>query len=202
MHWLRLVLVLFGLSAPLVFAGDSAIYTFVDNDGEVHLSNVPDDDRYQALTAPEAAAVPRPAALTANASPNESRPYSDVISKVATRFGIDAALLHAVISVESGYNAKAVSNHGAAGLMQLMPETARRYGVVNVFDPAENIRGGAQYLADLLKLFDDDLQLALAAYNAGETAVLKYGKRIPPYPATAAYVPKVVDFYNRIRLLM
>jgi soluble lytic murein transglycosylase-like protein len=111
-------------------------------------------------------------------------------------------LLHAVISVESGYNARAVSKRGAAGLMQLMPETARRFGVADVFDPADNVRAGAQYLIALLKLFDNDLRLALAAYNAGEGAVIKYGRRIPPYRETAAYVPRVVGFYEKFRLLM
>jgi len=94
------------------------------------------------------------------------------------------------------------SGVGAAGLMQLMPETARRYGVADVFDPAENVRAGAQYLRHLLKLFDNDLQLALAAYNAGEAAVIKYGKRIPPYRETAAYVPLVVSNYRKNRLSM
>ena len=81
-----------------------------------------------------------------------------------------------------------------------MPETAKRYGVANVFDPADNVRGGAQYLAELLRTFENDLQLALAAYNAGEAAVLRYGKRVPPYRETAAYVVKVVDLYQKYRL--
>ncbi len=130
-----------------------------------------------------------------------ARPYRAVVAREALRYGLEPALLHAVISVESGYNANAVSKRGAAGLMQLMPETAKRYGVVNVFDPVENVRAGAHYLGDLLKLFDNDLTLALAAYNAGEGAVLKYGS-IPPFRETAAYVPKVVAFYEKLRSLM
>jgi soluble lytic murein transglycosylase-like protein len=86
--------------------------------------------------------------------------------------------------------------------MQLMPDTARRYGVIDVFDPAQNVRAGAQYLRDLLTLFDNDMRLALAAYNAGEAAVIRYGKRIPPYRETAAYVPLVVGKYQKNRLSM
>jgi soluble lytic murein transglycosylase-like protein len=129
-------------------------------------------------------------------------PYGAVVAQLAARYGIEAALLHAVIAVESGYNARAVSPRGAAGLMQLMPQTARRYGVADVFDPVDNVRAGARYLADLLKLFDNDLTLALAAYNAGEGAVLKHGRRIPPYRETTAYVPRVLEFYHRLRPTM
>ena len=104
-----------------------------------------------------------------------------------------------MISVESSYNPKAVSNKGAAGLMQLMPGTAKRYGVADAFDPAQKLRGGANYLRDLLKLFDSDVSLALAAFNAGEDAVMKHGNRIPPYRETLRYVPKVLDYYQRYR---
>jgi hypothetical protein len=93
--------------------------------------------------------------------------------------GVDAKLLHAVISVESGYNQGAVSPKGATGLMQLLPSTARRYGTVNLLDPADNIRAGARYLRDLLAMFDNNIELALAAYNAGENAVIRHGRRLP-----------------------
>ena len=83
--------------------------------------------------------------------------------------------------------------------MQLMPETARRYGVVNVFDPADNVRAGARYLAYLMELFDNDLSLALAAYNAGEGAVIRYGRRIPPFRETANYVSKVIATFERLQ---
>jgi soluble lytic murein transglycosylase-like protein len=102
-----------------------------------------------------------------------------VVEEVSRAYGLESALLHAVISVESSYNPKAVSKAGAAGLMQLMPGTAKRYGVADAFDPAQNLRGGANYLRDLLKLFDSDVSLALAAFNAGEDAVMRYGNRIP-----------------------
>jgi soluble lytic murein transglycosylase-like protein len=123
--------------------------------------------------------------------------YARPIQAAAKANNIDAALIRAVISAESGYNPSEISRAGAVGLMQLMPETARRYNVVDARDPEQNIRGGAQYLRDLLRMFNDDLHLAVAAYNAGEQAVIKYGNRIPPYPETQAYVPKVMKFYAR-----
>jgi soluble lytic murein transglycosylase-like protein len=123
--------------------------------------------------------------------------YASQIQAAAMANNIDAALIRAVISVESGYNPSAVSRAGAVGLMQLMPETAKRYNVTDRHDPKQNIHGGTQYLRDLLRMFNNDLHLAIAAYNAGERAVMKYGNRIPPYRETMAYVPKVMKFYKQ-----
>lgn len=134
--------------------------------------------------------VPEP-----SASMRERRAaYDPLIRAYARRYRLSPELLHAMIRAESAYNPRAVSRAGAQGLMQLMPDTAARYGVKNSFDPAENIRGGAAYLRDLLDLFDQDLRLALAGYNAGEGAVMKYGRKIPPFPETQAYVRKVMQF--------
>jgi soluble lytic murein transglycosylase-like protein len=117
--------------------------------------------------------------------------YDPIIRTIAARYaGIDPALVHSIISVESAYDRFAVSDHGAQGLMQLMPETARDYGVKNVFDARENIEGGIKYLRDLLKTYPNRLDLVLAAYNAGRSAVAKYDG-IPPYPETRDYVEKV-----------
>ncbi len=121
-----------------------------------------------------------------------------LIDEAAYTTGIDPALLMAVIDVESGGNAQAVSPKGASGLMQLMPSTAARHGALNVFDPKQNIAAGARYLARLLQQFHD-LPLALAAYNAGEATVRKYGGQIPPFAETLAYVPRVIDRYQRYR---
>jgi soluble lytic murein transglycosylase-like protein len=126
--------------------------------------------------------------------------YDRIVEEVAHAHGLDGALLHAVISVESHYNPRAVSKKGAAGLMQLMPETARRYGVSDSFDPAQNLHGGAKYLRDLLTLFNSDMSLALAAYNAGENAVIRHGNRIPPFRETRNYVPRVLDYYRQYRV--
>jgi len=121
--------------------------------------------------------------------------YAPMIKRVAKKVKLSPELLHAVIQAESSYNPKAKSSAGAMGLMQLMPGTASRYGVANAWDPSQNLEGGARYLRDLLDMFKNNLKLALAAYNAGEGAVKKYGNRIPPYPETQKYVRKVIDFY-------
>ena len=106
---------------------------------------------------------------------------------------------HAVISAESGYNPGAISRAGAKGLMQLMPDTARRFGVQDIMDPAQNIHGGVKYLRQLLTMFNGNLELTLAAYNAGENAVIRNGNRIPQYAETVNYVPKVLDFYRKFQ---
>ena len=132
------------------------------------------------------------------ALPYGQRPFHDSVMRASSDTGVDAKLLHAVISVESGYNQGAVSPKGATGLMQLLPSTARRYGTVNLLDPGENIRAGARYLRDLLAMFDNNVELALAAYNAGENAVIRYGRHLPPYAETRRYVPLVVAHYQRM----
>jgi soluble lytic murein transglycosylase-like protein len=120
--------------------------------------------------------------------------YAALIDREAARHGVAPALVHAVIRAESGYAPRARSAAGACGLMQLMPATARRFGVRDIWDPAENIRGGVAYLRVLLERFDGDLRLVLAAYNAGEGAVAKYGNRIPPYRETRSYVRRVLGY--------
>lgn len=126
-----------------------------------------------------------PAVQTASAPP-----FGAIVERVAAEQSLPAELLHSVIQVESNYNPGAVSPKGAQGLMQLMPETARRFGVPDSFDPSENIQGGAKYLKYLLDLYQGDYPRALAAYNAGEKAVAKYGG-IPPYVETQNYVTQV-----------
>jgi soluble lytic murein transglycosylase-like protein len=123
--------------------------------------------------------------------------YDRMVNRIARTYGVESALLHAVISVESRYSPNAVSKAGAIGLMQLMPETAKRYGVADPLDPLQNLRGGARYLRYLLKKYNNDRHLALAAYNAGEASVAKYGNQIPPYPETANYVPRVMGYYRK-----
>jgi soluble lytic murein transglycosylase-like protein len=125
---------------------------------------------------------------------NRSSPYDAIIDRHALAYGVDPVLVRAVIQVESNFNPQCVSNKGARGLMQLMPETAKRYGIRNIFDPEENIRGGVRELAELLEMFHDDLPRALAAYNAGQGAVLKYAG-IPPYSETMTYVKRAMSVY-------
>ena len=123
--------------------------------------------------------------------------YHALIRAAAQAEGLQPELLHAVITVESGYNPRARSPKGAQGLMQLMPGTAARFSVRNAYDPAQNIAGGSRYLSLLLREFDD-LKLALAAYNAGEEAVRRHRNNIPPYPETRAYVKQVLHHYRRL----
>lgn len=120
---------------------------------------------------------------------------SGLVEKSADEHQVDPKLVHAIIQVESGYNSRAVSRKGAEGLMQLIPATAERYGVQNTFNPKQNIEGGVTYLRYLLDLFKGNIPLTLAAYNAGENAVIKKGG-IPPYTETVDYVQRVTDLYN------
>jgi soluble lytic murein transglycosylase-like protein len=122
--------------------------------------------------------------------------FKDVVEDAARQYGLDPYLLHAMIKVESGYDPRALSAKGARGLMQLMPETARRFGVSDAFNPRENVRAGAEYVHWLLELFQGDVELALAGYNAGEQAVIRAGYRIPAYGETRNYVPKVLAYYK------
>ena len=124
--------------------------------------------------------------------------YRSEISAAAAQFGVEEAVVRAIIHAESAYSPHALSRVGAQGLMQLMPATARRFGVANAFDPAQNIRGGVQYLGWLLKRFKGDLTLAAAGYNAGEGAVDKY-KGVPPYAETQRYVQRVAVLAERYR---
>jgi soluble lytic murein transglycosylase-like protein len=124
-------------------------------------------------------------------------PIADLVDSVARKYDVDPLLVHSVIQVESAYNPAAVSNKGAEGLMQLMPATARRFGVTNSFDTMQNLEGGVRYLKYLDSLFPNDLRLTLAAYNAGEGAVWKYRNQVPPYPETEQYVYKVGARYGK-----
>lgn len=123
--------------------------------------------------------------------------FSAIIDRAAYVHGLDPWLLHAVIRAESAYNPLAQSSKGAMGLMQLMPDTAARYGVRDPWNPEENIYAGARYLRDLMGMFGSDVRLAVAAYNAGEGNVQKYRNQIPPFEETRGYVSKVLDFYRR-----
>ena len=169
-------------------------YKYVDSAGRTHFTDRPPHDGYQLIQ------IHRKQALMSRINfrdreANRKR-FSGKIAEVANRYQVPEALLHAVITIESVYDPNAVSRAGAVGLMQLMPATARRYGVLNRRDPTANLTGGTRYLRDLLKRFDNDVKLALAGYNAGENAVEKYGNQIPPYDETQEYVRKVLKLYS------
>lgn len=166
------------VGASAFFYGPDAladIFKYVDKHGRVFLTDRPDRPGYNLLVRTwKGWSEP---SFTYNAKYRAA--YNVLIAKAATTYRLPNALLHAVITAESAYNANAISRAGAVGLMQLMPDTARRYGVSNRTDPHANIHGGSRYLRDLLGMFNNNLVLALAAYNAGENAVIRHGKKIP-----------------------
>lgn len=171
----------------------------------------PDAVRESAPAAPASATAsafaPAQASAPASALPpahppvpaTQALPFDSLVRRAAEVASVDAALLHAIIDVESGYDPQALSGRGAIGLMQVLPGTGERFGVRRLEDPAENVRAGAAYIRWLLSRFDGDLSLVLAAYNAGEGAVLRYGRQIPPFPETQNYVRKVMTGYSRLR---
>jgi len=192
-----------GVSAPVW----AQIYSGT-NGGAVVLSNFQTSDTPDlVIAAPPPPAVPAaPAVATAAPIPTVPLPsreadraaqFKPLIQRVAQETSMSPQLLHAVIAVESGYDAKAVSRKGAQGLMQLMPKTAQRFGVRNALDPLENVRGGALYLKWLLDYFDGNLKLALAGYNAGENEVVRAGYKIPSNRETLNYVPKVLAHLSK-----
>ncbi len=196
-----LVFSLLGLVAAALFLPKDAaanIYAFKDEKGVTHFSNLPHlDKRYRLVYRIPTSLQMRPNAWSANGPKMvDIEKLVPIIANAARLNGLDAKLVHAVIRAESGYNENAISSKGAVGLMQLIPATAQRYGVVNSYDATENISGGTRYLRDLLKMFNGNLELAIAGYNAGENAVIRAGNRVPPYPETMAYVPKVLNFYH------
>jgi soluble lytic murein transglycosylase len=167
---------------------DADIYRYVDASGRVHFTDTPTHGRYDMY-------------MKVNAPVKASnRSYLDIIRRHATSYQLEEALVKAVIKVESNYQPRIVSRKGAQGLMQLIPETAKDLKVSNPFDPYENIRGGSEYLRMMLDLFDNDVELALAAYNSGPGTVKRYGG-IPPYDETQNYVKKVkryLDYYRQV----
>ena len=185
------VLLLFTLIIPTSALAD--IYKYVDSYGRTYYTDEPKNSLYRRIIRTRPKNYHKALAF---AGVNK-RKYADLVAKAADRHQIDAKLLHAVIQAESAYDASAISSAGAVGLMQLMPDTAKRYGVTNRRDPDQNIDGGTRYLKYLLQLFDSNLKLAVAAYNAGENAVIKYNHSVPPYPETRNYVKQVLALYNK-----
>lgn len=173
------------------------LYKYRDASGHIHLTDRPMPGmqlvkRY----ASSGARAARPGDSMAAMQRRRDR-LAPLIEQAAADSGLEAALVHAVVRAESAYRADAISHKGAVGLMQLMPGTAERYGVEDRRDPGQNLSAGTRYLRDLLELFDNDLNLALAAYNAGENAVIRYGRQVPPFKETQGYVRKVLDFYGQ-----
>lgn len=205
------------VTACLLFASGAVqadVYRTVDlKTGAVTYTNIPRQAgvRYQLVLRENSVSEPVPSGTRRTAAAGsrgarltyswaeKSKLFSNHIAAAAKANNLEPALIRAVISAESAFNPFAESTAGAVGLMQLMPGTAQRYGVANRRDPAQSIHGGARYLRDLLKMFNNNLPLALAAYNAGEHAVVRYGNRIPPYAETINYVPRVLRYYYQFR---
>lgn len=175
----------------------ASIFAFTDANGTTHYSNVPVDARYQVVIV---------AAMHNDVESLEplstlllrSERYTGLIETAARENRIEPALVRAVILAESGCDPRATSKRGAQGLMQLMPATALQYGAKNAFDPAQNIRAGSRYLHDLADRYSQDLELVLAAYNAGPTAVDQHGGTVPPLKETLEYVPRVLRIYRHL----
>lgn len=135
----------------------------------------------------------------AQSSPSSQSKYENIIEPLAQKHRVPSTLVHSIIKAESNYDPWAISPKGALGLMQLMPETAIQYKVQNAFDPRQNVEGGIKYLIDLIKLYDGNTQHVLAAYNAGQEAIRRYGG-IPPYPETRNYIKKVMRTYSKSKI--
>lgn len=165
------------------------IYKYVDEEGVLHLTNVPTDHKVNYVL------ILKEKRILFQANLDVTK-YDELINKAANKFKLDSALIKAIIKAESNFNHRAVSRVGAQGLMQLMPKTASSMNVEDSFHPGKNIEGGARYLRYLLNTYKGNLDLALAAYNAGEKAVAKYNYNIPPYRETQNYVKRVYSFYK------
>jgi len=181
LFWITAGFALSFLTSPQVSAD---IYKYVDENGVWHFTNVRTDNRYRIFM--------KTAVKNANQFISQ---HGHIIKQASKQFGIDPYFIKAVIKAESGFDHQAVSEDGAQGLMQLMPQTANDMAVENPFDPEENIFGGVRYLSLMLKRFKNNMRLALAAYNAGPRNVELY-KGIPPFPETRAFVNKVMQLYK------
>lgn len=190
MKLLKTVLVLLSISS----LAHADIYKRVGADGRVYYTDRPEKGiKYRLIIRTPPKTYKRDLKFMAG---NRLK-YSDLVAKAAAKHQMDPKLLHAVIQAESAYNPHAVSSAGAVGLMQLMPDTARRYGVTDRHDAEQNVDGGTRYLKDLLAMFNSNLKLAVAGYNAGEGAVMKYNYSVPPYRETQNYVQHVLRLYGK-----
>jgi soluble lytic murein transglycosylase-like protein len=191
-------LVIFFCLFFLTSLSSAGIYRYVDENGVIHFTNCPRDPKFKLYIRESKEDVGDDNNSSSGASIRDSNQYDSLISEFSRKYQVDFALIKAIIRAESAFNPLAVSRKGAKGLMQLMPETAQRVNVSNVFNPRENIEGGVRHFKYLLSLFNDDLRLSLAAYNAGENVVGEL-RSIPPYRETVDYVKRVLSFYQSYR---
>jgi soluble lytic murein transglycosylase-like protein len=188
-------LVIFFCLLFLTTSSFAGIYRYIDENGVIHFTNCPRDPKFKLYIRESKEDVGDD---NHSSYIKDSNQYDSLISEFSKKYQVDFALIKAIIRTESGFNPFAVSRKGAKGLMQLMPETALRMNVSNIYNPKENIEGGVRYFKYLLSLFDNDLRLSLAAYNAGENLVGEL-RSIPPYRETIDYVKKVLSYYQSYR---
>jgi soluble lytic murein transglycosylase-like protein len=197
-------LALLGLLLGPAVAGAGDLYSYVDADGVVHLSNAPADRRFRRVARTSDVAGVYKVSIdgrrsrsrsAARAAPDSST--SSHLRVAAEKYNLPLSLLRAVMEVESNYNPRAISEKGAIGLMQLMPETAKQMYVSDVWDPEQNIDGGARYLRLLANQYSGDMMKTLAAYNAGPEAVRRAGGAVPSIPETREYVRRVLDLFHQ-----
>jgi len=185
-------------SLTLVFIGaipadlSAEIYSYTDDNGVLHFSNTPTSSRYR-YSGPE---FSKHASIYYAGSRKNA--YDDIIREASLHHGMQFELIKALIHAESNFNPNAVSQSGAIGLMQIMPDNLSAFGIRDPFDPRENVMGGTRYLKSLMEKYNRNLSLTLAAYNAGPGVVDRY-KDIPPYPETETYVEKVLSYYSQYR---
>ncbi|MFL9584723.1 lytic transglycosylase domain-containing protein [Stenotrophomonas sp. AB1(2024)] len=185
------------LAATVPPASASQVFASLDRNGQLQVSTAPlaGAKAFDPLRPYVPQPVPRAPNVTP--APKAAARWSPLIEQVAAEHGVDARLLHAIVTVESAYNPQARSHAGALGLMQVIPATGKRFGASDLFDPLQNLRAGTAYLVWLKRRFGGDLTLVLAAYNAGEGAVQRHGNRVPPFAETRRYVEKVSALYQR-----
>jgi soluble lytic murein transglycosylase-like protein len=190
-----LIIFLFLCVSLMSSLSSAGIYRYEDENGVIHFTNCPRDPKFKLYLRESKDDVGEE---LCSFSTKDSKSYDELISEFSNKYQVDFALVKAIIRAESGFNPHAISRKGAKGLMQLMPETARRMSVSNIFNPRENIEGGVRYFKYLLSLFNNDLRLSLAAYNAGENLVSEL-RTIPPYRETVDYVRRVLNYYQSYR---
>lgn len=191
---MRLVLLFLSVTLTVLATGSFSyadFYRYVDDDGVVHITNVPTSSKFTWIMREQRLGKEG----GSRAFYGGTSAYEDIIYLASMKYGVDPPLVKAIVKAESDFDTFAVSSVGARGLMQLMPETARLMGVKNIHDPAENIEGGTRYLSGLLEKYDWEVSMAVAAYNAGETAVNKYDA-VPPFKETQDFVKKVLRYYR------
>ena len=180
----------------LKISGSCDIYTYVDKDGVMHFTNVPTSNTIPySVFIKESSGSRSNSASSVRSRTGDRSPFHGLITQAAEEHGVAESLLKAIIKAESNFDPYAISKKGAMGLMQIMPSNFKALQIRDPFDPEQNIKGGARYFGQLMKRFEGNLRLALAAYNAGPDAVQQY-KRIPPYKETMNYVKRVMKYYN------